>query len=176
MLYTNIIKKLVNKIIPQKRRRDLFNTPALYKFIKVLVINIFLIGTPLILVLLINQIKETYYFPETIYWILLPLLFISFPFILLLYNLICYLIPPFRKYLNEVHAKNNLPNFSDASKGIIKGLLYISPLLLVVLLGLFLSYKEYSNIIIAPSVILTTLGIVIIMGKRLLKSLSVKTN
>ena len=176
MIDTSFIRKILDKITPKERKGELLNTPALYKIIKVFAINIFLICEIFVLVIPIIKIKEAYNFPETIYWVILPLLFLVIPLILILYNFIFYITPPFRKYINKVHKDNHLPNFVDSNKGVIKGLLYISPLFLVVILGLFLSYQGYSNKIVGISVILSTIFIIIIMGKCLLKSFSTKRN
>lgn len=176
MIYTNFIIQILNKIIPKEKRENLLSTPALYKIIKLFTINILLVCTPFILIIPVIKIKEAYNFPEAIYWIMLPLLILALPLILILYNSIFYMIPPFRKYFNKVHNNNNLPNFVDSNKRIFKGLLYLSPLFLVVILGLFLSHQRYSDNIVGISVILSTIFITIIMGKWLLKSLSAKGN
>lgn len=156
----------------EENRDRILKTPILYRTIKLATIILFLICTPFVLFLLTNTIKEMYNFPETMYWIIIPLLFISFPLLFLILNYIFYIIPPLRKYFNRIHEKNNLPNFSNSNKGLIKGLLYFSPLSLVILLGLFLSYREYSNNIVGSTVILSTIAIVMLMIKLLSKNIS----
>ena len=155
---------MVQFISKKKKKNSLSNPlPDLYNAIEFFSICFFLFVAPLIIIDFLTKIKEAYGFPETIYWVIIPLFITSIPIFLLLDNLIIYVIPPIRKYFNKVQKDYNLPNFADANRGLVKGFLYFSPLFLVVFLGLFLSYQRYSNNIIGLSVISTTLFIGIIV-------------
>lgn len=169
MFYFNskIFDKVVKKFITKQRRKTLSHLHSFYIAVKLLSINILLIAIPLLLFMLVVKIEKIYNFPETIGWIILPLYFLSLPLTLLLYNLISYMIKPYRKYLCKIHKVNNLPSFSEANKELITALIYLSPLLiLAVFMGIFLSYKNYSNEIIGLLTIFLSIFSVILFLKK----------
>ena len=169
MIPTQIIVYILEKIIPLERRKNISRTPTRYKVIKVLLMNVLFFCTPFALFSMLKMFKDTFHFSPSIYWIIIPLLFLSIPLICLLYNAIFYLIPPFRRHFDTIHNKYDLEKFKETNKKIFQSLIYFSPLFFVIFLGGFLSYKDYSETIVGTTILVCTIGSMTIMGTWLIK-------
>ena len=171
MLINKLIKLVINriktKIIPTRTAEE---RKDLYGIVHFLGISIFLFCVPLGLVDFLFKIKTIYKLPETIGWVGLPLMFVSIPIALLLFNFTFYLMVPIRNFFNRVSKENDLPIFQKANKQLVKALLLLAgPLLLQILLIVLLSCQGYSNEIVGLFTIVSTIGIPLYWIKKLEK-------
>ncbi|MCX8125442.1 MAG: hypothetical protein N3F66_14935 [Spirochaetes bacterium] len=157
------MKEINNRIVKYR------NLPNLYIIIKLGSIIFLMISSVLLMSYFLIFLEKTYNLPKSLGWLLLPLLFLLFPIIMLLYNFLSYAIIPLRKYLEKIHKENNLPRYSESNKELLKGILCFLPSLGVVILVIILSIIGIPENIIGPITISLTLltaisGIIILIN------------
>ncbi len=162
------IKEVVEKLIPAKRRKIYLALPAIYRFIKVFSISIFLMLTVFGEFFILLRLQERYELNEVIMMIGLPMFLASIPFVLLFYNFFFYLISPIRNYFEKVHKEKGLPNFYESNKQLLEFSKFFSiPQIPVMILPFVFLRLGFSENVIAISVIVGTI-LMGVLGFKLL--------
>ena len=149
------------------------NMPELYKFLKLLGAFVAIFVDIFIALSVASFIKTTYNLPENlIMWVYFPLFYFLLPVVFLIMNIIYFLIPPVRKYLNNIHKINGLPNFLKSMRELLMAIVYFIPfLLLTAVLALF-SFFGYPEKLIASFSIIGTIILPIVSFFFIIKNLS----